>query len=415
MGKKKRSNKAKGDIVEQIVERLYEDSDVTVQRDVRLPARGSARMRTRQIDVLITRAVAGLLVRIAIECKNEAKPVDVKTVDAFLSALQDVGIPPQYGIMVSASGYTEGAVERAEKEGLQLQILDGLTPDRIAAKVAEALQLILHVELRVLGFNAQSRLFRDADGKFCGIVDDLIWRKWLSGGIPSILGEHEVELEIPEAWIYADDYREIQLRSVSAKVVVVVGYVISVPGRYETYELTTIAVKPAYRMQTRAYFDVPNGPQPVRTVRTEAELDALMAEPPAVKAQVGRFRIPRIRTSVSDPFDESAMVQCYWPPSERVHSTLAARARAALAGQAPDPPVLTLEYLEGTDLKAAFEPISERYPTPGGSSAVVGDQPCPLAPTSARSLPRRCPTSRPARRRCCTTPCSSTRIRSGRW
>lgn len=334
---KHRSNKAKGDIAEQIVARLYEDPDITIQRDVRLPARGSARKRTRQIDVLITRIVAGLLVRIAIECKNEAKPIDVKTVDAFLSALQDVGIPPQYAIMVSVSGYTQGAVERASKGELQLQVLDGLTSDRIASKIAEALQQLVYVGLHVLRFVAQARLFYDANGQFCGTLDDLIWRKWLSGDIPSMLGEHDVNLQIPEEWVHAEDGQAVESRSVTARVLVV-GYIVSMPGRTETQALTTIAVKPAYTMQTRTYFDEPKGPQPVRIARTEQELDALMAEPPSVKAQVGRFRLPRIRTSMRDPFDADAWAECYWPPSQRVYSLLNDRTRAAIDGQAPDPP-----------------------------------------------------------------------------
>lgn len=147
------------------------------------------------------------------------------------------------------------------------------------------------------------------------------------------------------------------------------------PGRTETHALTTIAVKPAYRMQTRAYFDEPKGPQPVRIARTEQELDALMAEPPVVKAQVGRFRLPRIQTSMRDPFDADVWAECYWPPSDRVHSLLNHRARAALDGQAADPLVLTSQYLEGTDMRSAFEPISEHYPAAGSSSAAAGDPP----------------------------------------
>jgi len=65
-----------------------------------------AKGKKREIDVLLTRDVAGYLVRLAIECKNEGKPIGAKEIDAFIGKLQYVGIPVQHGIFVSASGYT---------------------------------------------------------------------------------------------------------------------------------------------------------------------------------------------------------------------------------------------------------------------------------------------------------------------
>lgn len=383
MGKKSRANKDKGDILERIVTRLYEDPDVTVQRDVKLPAKGSDRNRERQIDVLISRTVAGFPVRIAIECKNYAKLVDVKAVDAFLSALQDVGIPPQYGIMVSASGFTDGALERAQKEELQLQVLDGLTPDRVASMVAEAVQLLVYVELTVLAIEAEAgRIFHDAEGIFVGMIDDLVWQRWVSGELPVTLGEHEIQVSIPETWVYGQDGVEVRGRTAVAKVLVA-GIIVSLPGRAETHVLTTLAARPEHRVriQTRAYFEEPKGSYPAQIVQTEAELDALMAQPPAVKAETGRFRMPRIRTFVPDPLSPEATTYCYWPPSERVDNIIAERYRVTAAGSTMEPAELTFEYLERTNFQAAFEPISPRYPyparmpSPGGSHESEGGRP----------------------------------------
>jgi Restriction endonuclease len=62
--------------------------------------------RKREIDVLLTRSIAGIPVSIAIECKNEAKKIGSPKIDAFVGKPQHVGIPPQFGIYVSTSDYT---------------------------------------------------------------------------------------------------------------------------------------------------------------------------------------------------------------------------------------------------------------------------------------------------------------------
>lgn len=222
------------------------------------------------------------------------------------------------------------------------------------------MQLVVWVGLSVLEIKGDGRLFFDTDSRVRGMLDDLIWRDWLAGRADSTLGEREVEVGIPEDWVFGEDRREVVARTASARVAVV-GFVVSVPGRVETHALTTLAAEPQYKFRTQIRFDHPEGPQRARIVQTEGELDAIMAAPPAVKAQVGRFRLPRIRTFFRDPLDESATPYFYWPPSERVDRTLQERSRAAAEGRMAEPASLTSEYLEGTDLAAAFEPIAERY------------------------------------------------------
>jgi hypothetical protein len=46
---------------------------------------------TRQIDVWVTGEVAGHEIKLAIECKLHKAKVDIKTVDAFVGFLEDVG------------------------------------------------------------------------------------------------------------------------------------------------------------------------------------------------------------------------------------------------------------------------------------------------------------------------------------
>jgi hypothetical protein len=91
-GKSKGTSKSstKGKLVEMIVAAMHDSPDVSVERNVRLPAIRSA-SRKREIDILISGSIAGYPMRIAIECKNYESVVDIPYIDAFIGKLQDVG------------------------------------------------------------------------------------------------------------------------------------------------------------------------------------------------------------------------------------------------------------------------------------------------------------------------------------
>ena len=109
-----KSTKDKGRLVEQIVASMHEFSGVKVQQNVFMPTLGNAR-RKREIDVLLTSNVAGYLVQIAIECKNEKGVIGSPKIDAFVGKLSDIGIPTRHGIYVSASGYTREQLNAQHK------------------------------------------------------------------------------------------------------------------------------------------------------------------------------------------------------------------------------------------------------------------------------------------------------------
>lgn len=82
----------------------------TVQRNVRLPSH--AGVRPRQIDVLVTGNIFGLTdARLIVDCKRWNRPIDAPDVETFAGLLVDVGA--DMGILVSAAGAYEGAVNRA--------------------------------------------------------------------------------------------------------------------------------------------------------------------------------------------------------------------------------------------------------------------------------------------------------------
>jgi Restriction endonuclease len=92
-----------------------------VERNVRLPSHTG--VRPRQIDVLVTGSILGLTdARLIVDCKRWNRPVDAPDVEAFAGLLADVGA--DMGILVSAAGASEGAVNRARAiRGLRIKPL----------------------------------------------------------------------------------------------------------------------------------------------------------------------------------------------------------------------------------------------------------------------------------------------------
>ena len=77
----------------------------------------------RQIDVFITGIVGAFEVKILVDSKNYAAPVDINDVESLIGMVADVGA--HLGALVCPAGYTEGAKRRAETGGIQLyQVYD---------------------------------------------------------------------------------------------------------------------------------------------------------------------------------------------------------------------------------------------------------------------------------------------------
>jgi hypothetical protein len=70
----------------------------------------------RQIDILVRIPSEAGDVTLIVDCKDHSTPVDVKEMEAFLGLLEDVGA--NRGAIVSALGFTEAAVRRAVRAGV---------------------------------------------------------------------------------------------------------------------------------------------------------------------------------------------------------------------------------------------------------------------------------------------------------
>lgn len=77
-----------------------------------------------QIDVFYQFENAGVIHRVAIECKYHSRPLDRDTIMPFCNKITDIG--NIIGVIVSKSGYQNGAKEYAEKHGITLLTTEDL-------------------------------------------------------------------------------------------------------------------------------------------------------------------------------------------------------------------------------------------------------------------------------------------------
>jgi hypothetical protein len=365
--KTKSENSIKGALVEMIVASLHDDPNVKVERNVRLPALRNPK-RKREIDVLISGLFAGYPVRIAVECKNYKSIIDIPFIDAYIGKLQDIGLPIRHGIFVSPFGFTQGALERAQEVGLTPLVLTGLTPDRLSEKIDEAIQSVVYLLLEITSLVINCEVERtdnsfqlwflyDKNTKMQGSIPDLVWEKWIEGLLPAELGEHEIDIEIPEGWqLYIDDKLE-QINAAKATVKVT-GLLITAQGKASQHALLNPIDREVNRFRTHVSFDTWAKVYPLTPFSTEEDLQKFIDQrPEVVKLTIGHFRLPRIR-----------FYSLYWPFSLRAFtafSTLAKRCYAEGRKATNE----EMAEIEGSDLKTIWDPLWAKNPILKGLNA----------------------------------------------
>jgi restriction endonuclease len=355
------ANKQKGNLVEKIAAMLHESPGVKVERNVFLsPGTGNSD-RKREIDVLLTAYVANYPVRIALECKNEGETTGVEHIDAFVGKLDDVGIPHQHGIYISASGYTSGAIDRAKAKGIRTLALIGLTEDRLSTAISEAWQytvflLLVVKSVTVTNHVAQSSPevmgFFNERGELCGLLPDLIWFKWQAGEIDLALGEREIDLQAPPEWrqiIKGKLEPPIRLSAV----VEVIGIVLRLKGKARQHSL----VDACSDKTEKFHLDVDFNTRRLHDKRlvlkhffTEKKLQAWIEKHGGTR-MVNRVQLPRLQY----------LNQFYYPMSERVAGIVMNQMLAYEGGQLSEFPIFSFNELEGAELKTAWEPIFQAH------------------------------------------------------
>ncbi|MDP1946710.1 MAG: restriction endonuclease [Nitrospirota bacterium] len=120
--------------------------DASVQHNVSLYGVDSETQR--QIDVLVEQRVGQYAMRIIVDCKDYAKPVDVKGVEEFYGLVRDVRA--QKGALVCPKGFTPAAKKLAEK--LQVEIYSPVDTDPHKWTTRVALPVVCDVRSTYMSF-----------------------------------------------------------------------------------------------------------------------------------------------------------------------------------------------------------------------------------------------------------------------
>jgi hypothetical protein len=157
----------------------------------------------RQIDVLVEQQIGQFPMRIIFDCKDYARPVDVKGIESFAGMVRDVRA--HQGCLVSAKGFTTSAKKAAKRAGMSLYSPVDTAPHKWQVK-GLALPVLCEFRGAKLGFGIQvtgpfpfrmqngffsDMLVRDAEGNELGTCVETAITRWNNGEYPIEVGEHE--------------------------------------------------------------------------------------------------------------------------------------------------------------------------------------------------------------------------------
>lgn len=148
------------------VAELHEQVDDfgSVRRSITVPDKITG--QPRQIDVLIEIEAKGHPLRMIVDAKFHAVPIDVRDVESALALADSVGA--NKAIIVAANGWTEPAKAKADHAGCDLRLLS----------VEEALGLIVPDKWTMCPCCCADCIVLDQDG---AVPLDSLWFWWLAG------------------------------------------------------------------------------------------------------------------------------------------------------------------------------------------------------------------------------------------
>lgn len=199
-------------LVQKIQKQLAPDAEVL--HDVRITGKQSG--RKRQIDVLMRQKMGQHEILIVLECKDYARPVDVKGVEEFHGLLSDVGA--HKGVLVCPTGFSSTAKKRAI--GLQIDLYSPVDTDPHKWQVHVAIPVVCDFRSAWFSFRIScaapepfalpgdfwhETVAFDAEHQKLGVAFDATMQKWNDGLFRSDPGEHP-DLDIfDETTVYVDN------------------------------------------------------------------------------------------------------------------------------------------------------------------------------------------------------------------
>jgi len=170
--------------------------------------------------------------------------------------------------------------------------------------------------------------------------------------IPAEAGQHDINLIVPEGWRQIVNGKEEPVLGIQA-VVQVTAFVLKIPGESTYHTLIRASDGKIEKRQLNTTFNVSVDQTTVHTLEafdSEAELMNAIHAVTGVRVTI-RTRLPRIQY----------MNRFYYPMSARVVELLRKRWEdPSEPKQSADD--LQITEIEGTDLRAIFEPLSDAYP-----------------------------------------------------
>jgi hypothetical protein len=158
----------------------------------------------RQIDISIRAVFGSYPILIIVECKDYKSPVDVTSVEAFVSVMRDVRA--SRGVMISAKGFTGAAKTLAGHHDIDLrQMIDtesvewgadvaipGLLERTYIA--AYSLRFTDFMEIPIQPAKQIALEMTTESGEKLGTIQNILHRKWDNKEIPHSVGTHKVSL-----------------------------------------------------------------------------------------------------------------------------------------------------------------------------------------------------------------------------
>jgi hypothetical protein len=165
--------------------------------NARIPERVSSELR--QVDVYLEVPVGVRTLRIGIEVKDEAAPLDLPDVEQLVVKLKKLDV--DYGCVVSSSGFTGSALQEAKRNGVEVRTLAEI--DRPSWWLASSLAvLIRRVELVNWQVNFNEPRLTEAKAMLAGVDGSKIDVSFASGAAQTLqtwVAAHGVAaLERPE-------------------------------------------------------------------------------------------------------------------------------------------------------------------------------------------------------------------------
>lgn len=153
------SGKEYEDLVAKIYSKLNKQDgfpNIKLQQNVKLKDKIGIE---HQIDIYWEFQLAGIVYRMAVECKDHGRAVEMKDMEAFAHVLQEIG--GINGIFVSKNGFQSGAVAVAKANGIQLMEIRKPNADDWEGRIKD-----IHIDI-VMKNTANIRPRIIADKEWC--------------------------------------------------------------------------------------------------------------------------------------------------------------------------------------------------------------------------------------------------------